>query len=148
MLFTLFTEYFNAYMYSRKEPKSGRKKVEHRSQRQSVGQPPKRATSRRVSVGLQISAKTKNAILRLAKENDIGFSRAAEMAIERSFVIDTLLAKQSQSLVGLDLAATRAALLAKSWRYVPEPDGSRVWFEPSPAVGPAFGFIKTDKDSP
>jgi hypothetical protein len=108
-----------------------------------AGRPVEQPSSkqRRIAVGLQLSTETKKALIRIAKEQGIGFSRAAEMAIERAFLVDGILKKQGTSLEKLDLDKTRAELTAKGWPH--SWDGaSRVWHEPDPSLGPQFGFIK------
>jgi hypothetical protein len=114
-----------------------------------AGRPVSRArkADKRVAVGLQISVAVKNALVRIAEREKIGFSRAAEMAFERAFVLDEFLARMGRfkSIEELDLDQTRAALLRKGWTVEHGyQDGLPRWRQPDPSRGPQFGFVREE----
>jgi hypothetical protein len=118
--------------------------------RSKGGRPVERSkeNARRVAVGLQLQAGTKNALIRIAEEQKIGFSRAAEMAIERAFAIDELLKKQGRtSIERLPVDRQIAELLASGWRsevHAVDGEGNNLlrFYPPDPTLGPQFAFIK------
>jgi hypothetical protein len=101
---------------------------------------------RRLQLGLSVSAATKKVIDRIAQEQDVTLSRAAEMLIERCLQYDRTLKAMGTDLGRLSLDAVKGKLRGAGWtiehgdpkRGIPDK-----WLEPG--ARPDFVFSSDEE---
>jgi hypothetical protein len=100
--------------------------------------------AQRYSLGLKVTAETKNFIDREAKRSGRTQSQVAELLIEKALVFERVVAGMNTTMDEIRRGNVEAAFRAEGYRWVHSPYG-KIWLPHDYPLGPRSGFVEVEE---